>query len=91
MLTKDENIFNLAKKSFTAWADALDPATQGALWTKPTWENVSKGTRKRFVREAKATAAAQGTQELQQAPVTAETPTAPIEAVPATEQAAEAV
>lgn len=54
MLTKDETIFDLAKKSFTAWADALDPAKQGALWTKPTWVNVSKGTRKRFVREARA-------------------------------------
>lgn len=91
MLTKDENIFNLAKKSFTAWADALDPATQGALWTKPTWENVSKGTRKRFVREAKASIAAQATQEPQQAPEIIETPTAPIEAIQAPEQAAEAV
>ena len=106
MLTKDGIIFDLAKKSFTAWADALDPAKQGALWTKPTWVNVSKGTRKRFVREARASITAireaaikeadgiralQATQEPQEAPAIVETPTAPIEAVQAPEQAAEAV
>lgn len=109
MLTKDGIIFDLAKKSFTAWADALDPAKQGARWTKPTWVNVSKGTRKRFVREARASITAiresaikeaegirtlqalQATQEPQEAPAIVETPTAPIEAVQAPEQATEAV
>lgn len=101
MLTTDQIVFDLAKKSFTTWADQTASLYESEVaigtrkpihgWTKPTWESVSKGTRKRYVREAKASIAAQGTQEPQQAPEIVETPTAPIEAVQAPEQVAEAV
>lgn len=105
MLTTDQIVFDLAKKSFTTWADQTASLYESEVaigtrkpihgWTKPTWETVSKGTRKRYVREATATWAAQqgheAPQEPQESPAIVETPSAPIEAVQAPEQAAEAV
>ena len=67
MLTTDPAVINLAKKNFATWADAADVEYTAAVsaglkapiynYRKATWENVSKGTRKRYVREATATVA----------------------------------